>query len=88
MLFYNNMFKSYMQELGRSVQVVEDVHSIIGHKASMKREAGKVDPNTARLADSMERTFPARRKWIVEERPLLGTILEEYPALSTKEKVY
>lgn len=87
-MFNNLWFKSYTQQLGKRADVVEDDHSIQGHITAMKREVAKEVPNRAKITDAMQRTFAARREWIAADRPLLKTILEQYPALGTKEGVY
>ncbi|KAG0429101.1 hypothetical protein HPB47_023965 [Ixodes persulcatus] len=54
----------------------------------MQKEFAKASPNVLNIADSMERTFAARQKWIAEECPSVADIFEAYPALSEVKEVF
>lgn len=71
-----------------NVAALEDELSVKTHIAAMQKEFAKASPNVLNIADSMERTFAARQKWIAEECPSVADIFEAYPALSEVKEVF
>ena len=47
----------------------------------LKQENAKVKPNMDSVKELMIRTFPRRRKWILDEEHLVVDICQEYPFL-------
>lgn len=51
------------------------------HIKLLKQENGKLKPNMESVKELMIRTFPRRRKWILDEEHLVVDICQEYPFL-------
>ena len=64
----------------------EDEVPMKAHVTSMKTECRKRNVDKGKLSSRMGLTFPHRRRFIHEKRPL-AEIKEEYPALFTSEEV-
>ncbi|XP_028417100.1 uncharacterized protein LOC114541360 [Dendronephthya gigantea] len=64
----------------------EDEASIKAHVAFMKNESRKRSPNLEKIQSRMDRTFPHRRRFINEKRPL-AEIRHEYPTLFTSKEI-
>jgi len=47
----------------------------------LSQENGKAKPNMETVKELMIRTFPQRRKWILDEEHLVVDICQEYPFL-------
>ena len=64
----------------------EDEVSMKAHVAFMKTECRKRNVDKEKVRSRMDLTFPHRRRFVNEKRPLAET-KEEYPALFTSEEV-
>ena len=67
--------------------VGEDMESCERHIKFMQKEEKKKTANRAIISNLMERTFPYRRKEIVEKPTALANIIKRYPSLRRHKQV-
>lgn len=65
---------------------MQDLHSIEGYKEWMLNKMEKAAPDSAKISDTMARTFTVLRKGIQEEKPSVADIFAAYPALYNKKQ--
>ncbi|CAN7988262.1 unnamed protein product [Ixodes hexagonus] len=66
----------------------EEEESVAGHLAFMAREVRRGNPDWEKIAVSLERTFDARRHWMLSAQPLVADILAKYPALGYPQAIH
>ncbi|KAL3190276.1 hypothetical protein MRX96_019813 [Rhipicephalus microplus] len=72
----------------KSIQSPGDEQSVEMHIKSMQQEMKSATPSLDKLTDSMTRTFYARRHWVIESRPPMHELLQQYPALERPELIF
>lgn len=65
----------------------EDEASLQRHKKKLKEEMKKVSPSKTALRELMKRTFPLRRREILEGKGAVSEIILLYPALKFPDEV-
>ena len=65
----------------------EDEASYLRHLKVLQQEEKKMSPNKQVIADLMTRTFPFRRKEILEEPSSMDQLLKKFPSLKRTEQV-
>ncbi|KAH9374486.1 hypothetical protein HPB48_000803 [Haemaphysalis longicornis] len=82
----SKMCFQFLLQVGHNLNSTEDAYSTKAHIEGMQKEMEKPIRNMKKIQDSIERTFEARRHWIVTQRPLAKEVLGEYPALAMPEE--